>query len=268
MAATQDNGEVNHDGDFIHLHVHSAYSLAEGAIPVGGLKDLCLEHAMPALAVTDTNNLFGALEVSEVLSGAGIQPITGLQQDLVPESIGGKADRNTPLPRLVLLAQNRTGYGHLMKITSRAFLRSDLEGETAVSCDWLSGHTEGVICLTGGYDGPVDQLLRSGAEAEARACLETLARLYPDRLYVEIQRHPARDTRAVEAGLLDLAYSIGLPIVAANDVYFPQADGQIVTVNDQGRWVWDFCTGEVVNKLTLEPRGQVIQAENVKLTHL
>ncbi len=224
MVGTQENGADNNDGAFVHLHVHSAYSLAEGAVHVGGLKDLCLQHAMPALAVTDTNNLFGALEVSEVLSAAGIQPITGLQQDLVPESLGGKRDRSTPLPRLVLLAQNSTGYGHLMKITSQAFLRSDLEGETAVSFDRLAGHAEGVICLTGGYDGPVDQLLRSGAETEARACLETLARLYPDCLYVEIQRHPARDTREVEAGLLDLAYSTGLPIVAANDVYFPQAD--------------------------------------------
>ena len=91
---------------FIHLHLHSSYSLAEGAIHIKKLKELCLQHEMPAVAVTDTNNLFGALEASEVLSDAGIQSISGLQIALDPEELDLHLERYEPLPSLVLLAQN------------------------------------------------------------------------------------------------------------------------------------------------------------------
>ena len=91
---------------FIHLHLHSAYSLAEGAIPVNRIKDLCLKSGMPAVAVTDTNNLFGALEVSTTLAGAGIQPIIGLQQAFSASDFGLPLARGERNPSLVLLAQS------------------------------------------------------------------------------------------------------------------------------------------------------------------
>ena len=218
-------GERAIPASFVHLHLHSAYSLSEGAIPVSRLKDLCLEAGMPAAAVTDANNLFGALEVSMTLSGAGIQPIIGLQQSFEAGDFGLHLARGERAPSLVLLAQSSAGYHNLRKITSDAFLRSAAEDGPCAALSWLEGRSDGVICLTGGYDGPVDRLLREGRGADARAALEKLAALFPDRLYVELQRHQARAADSVEAEMVDLAYDLDLPLVAANEPYFPTTDG-------------------------------------------
>ncbi len=118
-------------GDFVHLHLHSAYSLSEGAIKIGKLKDLCLADRMPAVAVTDTNNLFGALEASETLSAAGIQPIPGLQLSVEIGALAGVEARSNRAPSLVLLAQNEAGFNNLMRLSSRAFLNSVSRGGAA-----------------------------------------------------------------------------------------------------------------------------------------
>ncbi|WDI31196.1 DNA polymerase III subunit alpha [Hyphococcus flavus] len=209
---------------FVHLHLHSAYSLAEGAIPISRLKDLCTEAGMPAVAVTDTNNLFGALEASTTLAGAGIQPITGLQQAFDPADFGLPATSGVRPPAIVLLAQNEAGYKNLLKITSRAFLDSRSEEGACASMEWLEDANSGTICLTGGFDGPVDRLLREGRSAEARMVMEKLARLFPNRLYVELQRHRGRENENAEADLIDLAYDLDLPLVAANEPFFPTPD--------------------------------------------
>jgi len=207
---------------FIHLHVHSAYSLSEGAIPISRLKEMCLKAKMPAAAVTDTNNLFGALEVSMSLAGAGIQPIIGLQQSFAADDFGLPLARGGRHPSMVLLAQSKTGYQNLLKLTSDAFLRSAAEEGPCAALDRLTGATEGLICLTGGYDGPIDRLLLENREEEAESALTALKKLFPDRLYVEIQRH--RDRDSAEAELIDLAYAHELPLVAANEPYFPATD--------------------------------------------
>ena len=210
---------------FVHLHLHSAYSLSEGAIRISQLKDLCAKDLMPAVAVTDTNNLFGALEASEVLAEAGVQPITGLQQGFCAEDFAITAARGDRAPNLVLLAQNETGYRNLLKITSEAMLSPAGDGDAAISSlSRLDGASDGIICLTGGFDGPVDRLLRDGNVDEARRALEALHNLFADRLYVEVQRHEARRATSVEAGLLDLAYDLKLPIVATNEPFFPSED--------------------------------------------
>ncbi len=209
---------------FVHLHLHSAYSLSEGAIRVGDLPDLCKRSGMPAAAVTDTNNLFGALEVSTSLAAAGIQPIIGLHQTFAAADFGLPLARGARHPALVLLAQNEAGYKNLLKITSDAFLNSAAEEGACAAVDWLGGASDGLICLTGGYDGPVDRLLRENREGEARAVLERLSALFPNRLYVELQRHRDRARDSVEAPLVDLAYALDLPLVAANEPFFPSPD--------------------------------------------
>ena len=176
---------------------------------------------MPAAAVTDADNLFGALEASMTLSGAGVQPVIGLQQSFEAGDFGLHLARGEREPSLVLLAQSADGYQNLLKITSDAFLKSAAEDGPCAALDWLEGRSDGVICLTGGYDGPVDRLLREGRGAEARASLEKLARLFPNRLYVELQRHQARAAESVEAEMVDLAYDLDLPLVATNEPYFP-----------------------------------------------
>ena len=209
---------------FIHLHLHSAYSLAEGAIPISKLKDFCVAEGMPAVAVTDTNNLYGALEVSTTLAGAGVQPITGLQQAFLAGDFRLTIARGERHPPLVLLAQNQTGYLNLLKLTSEACLNSAADEGACSTLDRLKGATDGLICLTGGYEGPVDRLLRERRTPEARHVLETLSSLFPDRLYVELQRHEERFAESIEPALLDLAYELELPIVATNEPFFQTPD--------------------------------------------
>ena len=176
------------DPRFIHLRVHTEYSLLEGAIPVKKLPGLAASMDMPAVAVTDTNNMFCALEFSEGAAKAGVQPIIGCQVDLgyVVAEPGKRAEDPAPL---VLLAQNETGYLNLMKLNSCAYLRGD--GQLPqVTFDELAQHHAGLICLSGGPDGPIGRLLRQGQRAKAEAIVDQLAATYPDRLYIELQRHP------------------------------------------------------------------------------
>ena len=218
-AARKEAGARGPVADFVHLHLHSAYSLSEGAIKTGKLKDLCLAAGMPAVAVTDTNNLFGALEMSETLAAAGLQPIAGLQLSLL-----GDAKAARP-PAIVLLAQSEAGFRRLMRLSSRAYLSSASPDYIAAALSWLPEEgTEGLICLSGGFDGPLDQMFRLDRREEARALAARFADLFPDRFYVELQRHPARRARNVEGDLIDVADELGLPVVATNEPFFPKAD--------------------------------------------
>ncbi|MFQ6547457.1 DNA polymerase III subunit alpha [Aestuariibius sp. 2305UL40-4] len=213
---------------FIHLRCHTEYSLLEGAVPVKALPGLAAKHQMPAVAVTDTNNMFCALEFSEGAKKAGIQPILGCQIDLQyldPEP--GK--RPEPPAPIVLLAQSEEGYENLMALNSCAYL--DAAGELPqVTVDELAQHGAGLIALTGGLTGPIGKLLAAGQRPRAEALLTRLAAIYPTRLYVELQRHPSEerpqgsDERLVERGHVEMAYAMGLPLVATNDVHFPKPD--------------------------------------------
>ncbi|MEL7486572.1 MAG: DNA polymerase III subunit alpha, partial [Pseudomonadota bacterium] len=117
-----------------------------------------------------------------------------------------------------------TGYMSLMKLSSEAFLRSPRDDETCADLSWLEHHAEGVICLTGGFDGPLDRLHRAGRADEANALFRRLRTLFGDRLYIELQRHEGRRTRAVEAALIDMAYETHTPIVATNEPFFPSME--------------------------------------------
>ena len=212
------------DPRFIHLRVHTEYSLLEGAVPVKKLPGLVAAMDMPAVAVTDTNNMFCALEFSEGAAKAGVQPIVGCQLDLAYEAPEHGKQPPRPAP-VVLLAQNEAGYGNLMALNSCAYL--DAAGEPpAVTVEELEAHAEGLICLTGGPDGPVGRLLQAGQRGRAEALVDRLAAAFGDRLYVELQRHPGETgapeaERLTERGHVEIAYAKGLPLVATNDVYFP-----------------------------------------------
>ena len=208
------------DAGFVHLRVHSAYSLSEGAIPVASLAELCLRHDMPAVAVTDTDNLFGALEVSENFTAKGIQPIIGCSLAVRPEAVGDLRRRHESSERVVLLVQNEVGYGNLLRLVSDAYLLSDMGDPPTTSIEALIRHNEGLIVLTGGADGPVGALLLQDRAGSAEALLCELLAAFSGRLYVEIQRHGMQEEARTENGLLDLAYKLNLPIVATNDAFF------------------------------------------------
>ena len=143
--------------DFVHLRVHSAYSLLQGAIQISALAALCRDNEMPAVAVTDTNNLFGAIEFSSQAAESGVQPIIGCQL-----SIGADGDGT-----LAVLVQNEAGYRNLLRLLAAAYLEGD--GDPRVSVDDLVAHGDGLILLTGGAEGLLGRLLDVGSMDAALA---------------------------------------------------------------------------------------------------
>ena len=215
---------------FIHLRTHTEHSLLEGAVPLKALIKLCVKHQMPAVAVTDTNNLFAALEFSVSAKDAGMQPIVGCQISLAYDPAPLGAPPRAPAP-IVLLAQNEAGYMNLMKLNSALYIGKGGQLPQVTMAE-LTAHSAGLICLTGGSDGPLGRLIRAGQMPRANDLMRALTAAFPQRLYVELQRHPTGNSGGdslpdaeaqTEAPMLDLAYEMGLPIVATNDVYFPES---------------------------------------------
>ena len=209
---------------FIHLRVHSAYSLLEGALPLAKAVALAAADLQPALGIADTGNLFGALEFSEKAAGAGLQPIIGCQ--LAVEFGDEEHDpRRRPgfvvaRPSLVLIAQTQEGYQNLARLVSRAYLGTDAGEAPHVTIGALAEAASGIIALTGSGGGPIDRALLAGQAGLAEARLDRLAAAFGDRLYVELQRHGTVEQARSEPMLLDLAYDRGLPLVATNECFF------------------------------------------------
>ena len=147
---------------FIHLHVHSAYSLLKGSIKIAKLGELAKADRQPALALTDTDNMFGALEFSDKMAGYGIQPIVGCELAVDFGDQDPNARVVAPPARVVLLAARERGYRSLMRLNSRAFLETPIHQTPHIKLDWLAGEAEDVIALTGGPDGPVSLALSAG----------------------------------------------------------------------------------------------------------
>ncbi|MFN3701754.1 MAG: DNA polymerase III subunit alpha [Alphaproteobacteria bacterium] len=196
---------------FIHLHVHSAYSLAEGAIKVKDLIKTCVRENMPAVAVTDTNNMFGALEFALEAANNGVQPIIGAQV-----TVEGNH-------QLVFLVQNEAGYRNLCKIVSESHLNG-FENSVAVPYEVLQRHTEGLIVLSGGAKGSIAAHLLDGQKDKAEEALAQLLELYGDRFYIEIQRHGTAEEESTEEALITMALARNVPLVATNDCYFPNRE--------------------------------------------
>src|SRR5438876_8993510 len=170
--------------DFVHLRVHTAYSLSAGAIRVKELVGLCQAECMPAVAVTDTGNLFGALEVATICREAGIQPIIGCEIALDRSTAGeGSRPGHAIEPdRIVLLVQNERGWRNLLDLVSRSYLAGETPTEPTISTDDLARTGEGLRCLTGGTRGPIGRLLAEGQADAAEALLQGLASAFPRRL--------------------------------------------------------------------------------------
>jgi len=215
---------------FIHLKVHSAYSLLEGALPISKLAKLAAGYGYPALGLTDTNNLFGALEFSEKLSAEGVQPVVGTSLDI---DFGDMAEAANPLMRsmsntpragiagrIALFAMNADGYANLMKLSRVLFFDPAPDEPPHITIARLEEASAGLIALTGGPLGPIDKALSEEHTERAIERLAALEKIFGDRLYVELQRHGLPSEERVEPQLLRLAYERGLPVVATNECYF------------------------------------------------
>jgi DNA polymerase III subunit alpha len=211
---------------FVHLHVHSAYSLLKGSIKIAKLGELAKADRQPALALTDTDNMFGALEFSDKMAGYGIQPIIGceLAVDFGDQDANVRNALAAAPARIVLLAAREAGYRNLMRLNSRAFLETPVHQAPHIKFDWLEGNAEGLIALTGGPEGPIALAINADHAALAALRCDRLAQLFGDRLYVELQRHGIEKERRAEGALIDLAYTKGFPLVATNEPYFATAD--------------------------------------------
>ncbi|MCK0195644.1 DNA polymerase III subunit alpha [Ancylobacter sp. 6x-1] len=209
------------DVGFVHLHLHSSYSLLEGALTVTKLAKLAEKDRQPAIALTDTGNLFGALEFSEKMSGAGIQPILGCSLGIdFGDQQRSRALALAGLPKFVLLSASEIGWRNLMALVSRSYLETTDGVEPHLKAEWLAEASAGLIALTGGPTGPIDRALAAGSADVAEERLATLEAIFGGRLYVEIQRHGAAEERAVEEDLIALAYRRSLPLVATNEPFF------------------------------------------------
>jgi DNA polymerase-3 subunit alpha len=200
---------------FIHLSCHSSYSLLQAMPNMKQLAKTAAENNMPALAITDTQNMFGLVKASMAFTDAGVQPILGCQV-----SIQFEDEPSQDVHLLTLLVQNEQGYLNLCHLISEANLQSDT-CPPQVSLELLKNHSEGLIALTGSaQEGALHDVLATQDDVLIQQRLSTLAAMFPDRLYVDIQRHGLEVERIAEPLLLAAASALDLPIVATNDARF------------------------------------------------
>jgi DNA polymerase III subunit alpha len=208
---------------FVHLHLHTEFSLLDGMIRTDALAKRAAELGMPAVAMTDHGNLYGAIEFYQACKKVGVKPIFGCEIYLAPGRMDEKKDLvgRKRATHMTLLAENNTGWQNLSKLVTKGHLEGLYYGKPRVDREALREFSEGIICLTGCISGPVNEWLRAGDEAKARETMAELVDIYGrENTYVEIHNHGLEPQQLVTPGLLKLAAEFGLKPVAANDVHF------------------------------------------------
>jgi DNA polymerase-3 subunit alpha len=217
----------NKSAKFVPLRCRTPYSLLEGAIKIPDLAKRCKELRIPAIGLTDTNNVCAALEFSETLASVGIQPILGCTLMIDTQDQDNKFTPHGTQEyagTLAVLAQSEIGYQNLMKLSSQTFLDVADTELPHVKVSNLLSHAEGLIVLTGGGDGFINKLICAGQLDKAEFWLEKLKSGFPNRLYIELQRHGLAHEQQAEPHLIDFAYDLALPLVATNEPYFLDKD--------------------------------------------
>ncbi len=204
--------------EFVHLHLHSEYSLVDGLVRIKPLIKAVADAEMPAVAVTDQHNLFAAVKVYKAAQQSGIKPILAADLRLRDPSDSKKSSR------FVLLCQNTEGYLNLSRLLSRAYIEGQHLGVPMLDLEWLDGYTEGLICLAGGREGILGKALLNNLTDDVEKITAHWKNLFPDRLYLELIRTSRPDEERYIAAALDLAVSHDLPVVATNDVRFLEPD--------------------------------------------
>ncbi|NOX93056.1 MAG: DNA polymerase III subunit alpha, partial [Gammaproteobacteria bacterium] len=201
---------------FVHLRLHTEYSLVDGLVRIKPLAKAVAEKGMPAVAVTDQSNLFAMVKFYRAAMAQGIKPIIGVDIWLASDD-----EPNQP-HRLTLLCQNNDGYRNLTELVSRTYTEGQHRGIPVLQPGWLEGHCEGLIALSGGREGDVGRALLAGDAVRVQTCLDRWQQYFPDRYYLELQRTGRPEEEDYLHAAVALAQSADLPVVATNDVRFLQ----------------------------------------------
>jgi len=210
---------------FVHLHVHSQYSLLDGAIKLDQLFERARALNMPAVALTDHGNLFGAVEFYEKAREAGVKPILGCETYVAAGSRFDKEVREheeggfDAISHLLLLAMNRTGYRNLIQLVSKGYLEG-FYYKPRIDLDLLRRHSEGLIATSGCLSSMVCRAITAGQTRTAWQRVEELSGIFPGRFYLELQRHGIGAQDRVNAELTKMSIDMGLPLLATNDAHY------------------------------------------------
>lgn len=204
--------------EFVHLHLHTDYSLVDGLVRIKPLVKAVADAKMPAIAITDQHNLFAAVKLYTAAQQAGVKPILGADLRL--------RDPDDPKnsSRFVLLCMDMVGYHNMSRLLSRAYIEGQHLGVPMLDLDWLDGQTDGLICLAGGRTGILGKALLNNQTDEVEAIVSHWQNLFPDRLYLELIRTGREDEERYINLAIDLALKHDLPVVATNDVRFLDAE--------------------------------------------
>src|SRR4051812_47428782 len=225
--------------EFVHLHVHTQFSFLDGALRIEQIAERAKELGMPAVAMTDHGNMFGALQLYKVCKKVGVRPILGCEIN-VARALEGRERRRIPVDHLVLLARNEEGYKNLIRIVSLGQIEPASEAAPSVPWETVAAHGKGLVALTGCMGGVVAQQVLEQGEAAGLATLDRLKGAFePGSLFVELQDHGLVEQPVLNRILLDAAGKLELPVVATNDVHYlgkEDADAQLyLTCAQTGR---------------------------------
>lgn len=213
---------------FVHLRVHTAYSLSEGAMLVPKLIHKLHDQGVPAIAVTDTANMFGGKAFSKYASDEGVKPILGCQfylRNPDADDVLKAKGRVVEPDKIVLLVMNESGYQNIMKLMKRSYLDNPKQGEKAqLKMSDLEELNGGLIALTAGVEGQIGRLLLENRKTEAEEVVVKLREIFADRLYMEISRIGLETEQKTEDDFIDFAYKYNIPLVATNEAFFFDAD--------------------------------------------
>ena len=210
---------------FVHLHVHSEYSLLDGMCRIPRLVSRSAELGMPSIALTDHGNMYGAIDFYTAARAAGVKPIIGCEVYVAETDRRSRETRN-PF-HLTLLAKNTEGYHNLLQLVTRSYTEG-FYYKPRVDRELLQQYSSGLVALSGCANGELVRLILEGREADAEAAALWYKRLYGADYYVEVQRHPIEDLERANPTLIDLARRVDIPLVATFDVhYIEQSDAEI-----------------------------------------
>ena len=207
--------------DFVHLHLHTEYSLLDGAAKVDDLVDYLVKNNINACAVTDHGNMYASLYFAEECVKKGIQYIIGCELYATDNHFDKRAGTNTD--HIVLLAKNKTGYKNIVKLDSLSYIEG-FYGKPRIGYDYIKKHHEGVICLSACLAGRIPQLLLDGEYDKAKAWAQDMKDVFGDDFYIEIQDHGIAEEKQVIPDLIKIANELNIGLVATNDVHYIEKD--------------------------------------------